>query len=168
MQQTGLRGQDPGFEPIYNEKSRVLILGTYPSPKSFETGFYYGHPQNRFWPLISTLCGTPCPKTKVDKIALLQDKNIALWDVLESCDIKGAADSSIKNPKPNPIHLILQSSPIEAVFCNGSAAHTLYKRYCKAMLSVPVVRVPSTSAANAACNLVCLLQQWAVVLPYLS
>ncbi len=168
MKQAETRGKQAGFAPIYNEKSRVLILGTYPSPKSFEFGFYYGHAQNRFWPLLAALCNTPCPCTREEKETLLFTHNIALWDVLERCTIQGAADSSIRNETPNNLPLVFNASPIEAVFCNGAAAHRLYQKHFKDLFSQTAHRMPSTSAANAACNLNCLLGHWAPLRAYVS
>ncbi len=168
MKTAQMRGDEVGFAPVYNEFSRVLILGSYPSPKSFETGFYYGHPQNRFWPLLAKLCGEACPKDKPEKVALLERHNIALWDVLETCLIRGAADSSIQKPKPNHLQQLFEHSQIEAVFCNGATAHRLYQKYCETECGRPAVRLPSTSAANAACGQDCLWRQWQVLKNHLS
>lgn len=107
------------LKPVYTKDSKILILGTIPSPKSRELGFYYGHPQNRFWKILSELLNEKFPEEKEEKIKLVNKYNIALWDVLESCDINGASDSSIKNPKPNNINKILKETNIKKIFVTG-------------------------------------------------
>lgn len=104
------------FEPIYNEHSKILMLGTMPSPKSREVGFYYGHPRNRFWKVVSDVCGEAYPETREDKITFALRNGIAVWDVLAGCDIKGADDSSIRNPQPNDMSRILECADIKAIF----------------------------------------------------
>ena len=155
------------FAPLVRPDSRILILGSYPSPLSFESGFYYGHPRNRFWPMIAALTGRPVPQTVDEKKQLLIDSHIALWDVLDSCEIKGAADASIRNPVVNPISSILADSRIQAVFFNGAKAAQLFARHC-APLPVPSFRMPSTSPANAAWNIERLKSEWSAILPYLK
>ena len=112
----------PGFAPVYTAASRALVLGSYPSPKSFAYGFYYGHPQNRFWSLMARLAGRAVPGTIEEKAALITESGLALWDSLESCTITGAADTSIADPVPNDIASLVAKTSIEAVFCNGAAA----------------------------------------------
>ncbi len=162
------RGDVKGFGPVYGSASRALILGSYPSPKSFEQGFYYGHPQNRFWPLLAALCGAPLPRSIPEKTQLMLSHNLALWDSLERCVITGASDSSIQDPVPNDIAGLLQKTKIEAVFCNGTASYTIYKKYCQAVTGLPALRLPSTSPANAACKLEGLLQAWAPLRAYME
>lgn len=116
------------LEPVFDSRSRVLVLGTMPSPKSREQGFYYAHPRNRFWTVLPALLGEPIPKSVSDRKALVLRRHIALWDVLKSCTITGAADSSIKDPVPNDLRPILSAAPIRAVFTTGGKAHTLYRR----------------------------------------
>lgn len=157
------RSGTPGFAPVYTASSRVLILGSYPSPKSFEYGFYYGHPQNRFWPLIARLFGTPPPQTISEKTALIKANKLALWDALESCTIIGAADASIENPVPNDIAGLIAKTNVNAVFCNGAASHKYYTKFCEKAAGIPAVRLPSTSPANAACGFERLLDEWRVV-----
>lgn len=136
------------FEPIHDGESRVLILGTMPSPKSRELMFYYGHPQNRFWRILPDLFAEPPLVTIEQKVLFLHEHHIALWDVLASCEIKGADDSSIRNPIPNDLKRIFSASPIRAVFTNGQKASACYRRYFRETFSVPHISLPSTSPAN--------------------
>ena len=107
------------FGPFYDKDSKVLILGSIPSPKSREQGFYYGHPRNRFWPVLAALFGERIPRTVPERKDFLTRHNIALWDVLASCDIKGADDGSIRNPEANDMRLITESADIRAIFTTG-------------------------------------------------
>jgi len=154
------------FAPIYNEHSRALILGTWPSPKSREMSFYYGHPQNRFWPLIAFLTGEPNPEREdtAAKKRIILSHGLALWDTLESCTITGAADASIKNAVPNDIAALLKKAPIEAVFCNGATAYRIYTKLIEPSCGLPAVKLPSTSPANAACSAEALRAQWGAAL----
>lgn len=136
------------FAPVFNQHSRILILGTIPSPKSREQGFYYGHPRNRFWKVISELFQEPFPETKENKIALCLKHKIAIWDVLSSCEIDGASDSSIKNPIPNDLKKILDIAPIEAIYTTGTKATKLYQTYCYPKTGIVAKMLPSTSPAN--------------------
>lgn len=141
------------IEPVYNKNSRVLLLGTMPSPKSRETGFFYGHPQNRFWKVLALLFDEPTPETIEEKRDLCLRHRIALWDVLSSCDIEGASDASIKNAKPNDLAQILNAAPIQAVFTTGTKAGQLYKKLCEPVTSIPCTVLPSTSPANSRVSL---------------
>lgn len=136
------------LEPVFDGNSQILILGTMPSPKSREAGFYYSHPQNRFWRIVSDLYGFPLPRTSEEKRAVLLSCRIALWDVLRSCSIKGADDGSIRDPVPNDIAGLLAKTRIRAVFTTGAKAHALYHRLCEPKTGVPAVALPSTSPAN--------------------
>jgi len=136
------------FDPVYDANSQVLILGTIPSPKSREYGFYYGHPQNRFWRIISDVLREPFPNTIEEKKNLLLSHHIALWDVLASCDITGAKDSSIKNAVANDFGEILSGSCIAAIFTTGMKATKLYQQLCYPKTNVPTTYLPSTSPAN--------------------
>ena len=138
------------FDPVWSKSSRAIILGTWPSPKSRQQGFYYGHPQNRFWPLLARLTQSPVPTTIEEKKALILQNDLALWDVLESCTITGAADSSIKNPVPVALAELVQKTSIEAVLCNGAKAFDLYSRFLQKETGIKAVKLPSTSPANAA------------------
>lgn len=155
------------LKPVFNERSRVLLLGTMPSPKSRETGFYYNHPQNRFWKVISTLFEEKLPETNDQKRALVLKHKIALWDVLASCTIEGAKDVSIANCVPNNIGLITGKAQIKAIFCTGAKAAELYARYCESVTGISAIRLPSTSPANAAFSLDDLIDAYRVILSYL-
>lgn len=162
------RGQEKGFAPVYDKKSRVLILGSYPSPKSFAYGFYYGHPQNRFWPLLARLLKVAVPISIEEKKKILLQYYIALWDSLESCDILGASDISIKNPVPNDIDSLVKNSQINHVFCNGAAAYQYYTKLCEKSVGIKAIKLPSTSPANAAFSMDKLLQEWQPLVQSLS
>lgn len=155
------------FQPLYNEASRILLLGSFPSVKSREQQFYYGHPQNRFWRLMATLLKEEIPSTIDDKKQMLLSHHIALWDVIWQCDINGSSDASITNVIPNDISLITKKCPIQAIFTNGTKAHDLYKKWVYPHNSIPDIKLPSTSPANAACNLEKLTEQWQCILDYL-
>lgn len=148
------------FEPIYDENSEILILGTFPSVKSREQNFYYGHPQNRFWKLIARLTGEETPETVEEKIQLLLKNRIAVWDVISSCDIIGSSDSSIKNVVPADIGKLLSESRITKIFANGDKAARLYRKYCQKETGRRIVRLPSTSPANAIFSLDRLEDSW--------
>lgn len=134
------------FPPVFDRHSKVLILGTIPSPKSRELGFYYMHPQNRFWKMLCAVLNENIPSDTEGRKRLCLRYGIALWDVLESCDISGAEDSSIKNAVPNDLRLIIDNCPICAVFTTGKKAHALYGKYFPDLM--PDVCLPSTSPAN--------------------
>lgn len=155
------------FQPIYNQKSRILILGTMPSPKSREVGFYYGHPRNRFWKVVSDVCGEALPISKKDKIDFALRNKIAVWDVLAGCEIKGAEDSSIRNPVPNDMKRILENSEVQAIFTTGTKAAQLYKKYCYKETGIEAVRLPSTSPANYRMSYEELYNAYTVIRKYL-
>lgn len=148
------------IEPVFDGCSRVLVLGTMPSPKSREVGFYYGHPQNRFWRVMGALFNEPLPATNQERTALLLRHHVALWDVLASCDIKGASDASIANAVPNDLSRILDAAPIEQVFCTGATSARLYAKLCEPQTGIPAVKLPSTSPANAAWSLPRLIEAY--------
>ena len=148
--------------PVYDEASRVLILGSFPSVRSREEGFFYGHPQNRFWRVLAAVRNAPVPATTKEKTEFLLREHIALWDVIASCEIEGSADSSIRNAVPNNLSRILQAAPVAAVFTNGKTADRLYDRYF-GKLPIPKTCLPSTSPANAACSLPRLIEAWRVI-----
>ena len=132
------------FAPVYGPQSRALILGSWPSPKSWEMGFYYGHPQNRFWPLLAALTGEPAPRREdiEAKRGIILRHGLALWDVLASCTIQGASDASIRDAVPEDIAALLTRAPIRAVFCNGAQAHRLYVRYMQPTGGAPAQHQP--------------------------
>ncbi|MBU4440335.1 MAG: DNA-deoxyinosine glycosylase [Acetobacterium sp.] len=148
------------IEPVYDKKSKILILGTFPSVKSRESGFYYQHPQNRFWKVISALAGEPIPGTIEEEKTLLLEKHIAVWDVIYSCDINGSSDSSIKNVVPNDIRALLDKTDIKTIYANGGKAFELYNRYCYEMTDKAIIKLPSTSPANASYSLERLIMCW--------
>lgn len=152
------------FEPVYDKDSEILILGTLPSVKSRENNFYYGHKQNRFWKVLATLLKEPVPDTIEEKKAMLLAHRIALWDVIQSCDIKGSSDSSIKNVQPTDIGMILEKTNITRIYANGNKAGQLYKRYQFPVTGREAMVLPSTSPANAAWSLERLCETWHVIL----
>lgn len=157
------------IEPVFDEKSQVLMLGTIPSPKSREQGFYYGHPQNRFWKVLAAVLDTEVPQTIPKKKQLLLTHHIALWDVLASCTIAGASDASIRDPKPNDIAQLCTAAPIKKIFCTGAKATQLYRKLCEPEVHLPCEQLPSTSPANAAMKLPDLVEIYrAALLPYLN
>lgn len=141
--------------PIFNEQSKILILGSFPSVKSRENLFYYGHPQNRFWKILHSLSGEFCGETPQEKTAFLLKHGIALWDVIAECEIEGSSDSSIKNPLPADISVVLKRASIEKVLLNGKKAYQLFLKFNPA-IGIESVCLPSTSPANAMFD----LQPW--------
>ena len=156
------------FGPLYDENSRILILGSFPSVKSREANFFYGHPQNRFWKVIAALTQQPVPQTIDEKKALLHGSHIALWDTIWQCDIIGSSDSSIRNVIPTDLSVILDHAPVRQIFCNGAASANLFRKYQEGTLGRTAVRLPSTSPANAACSLDRLIELWQDVKDALS
>lgn len=148
------------FEPVYDAKSDILILGTFASVKSREQNFYYGHPQNRFWKVIAGLFKEDIPQTTGDKKALLLKHGIAVWDVVAECDIYGSSDNSITDVIPADISIILDHSPIRKIFANGAKAYELYMKYTYPSVKKDIVKLPSTSPANAVYNMERLLNEW--------
>ena len=148
------------FPPLYNEKSRVLILGSFPSVKSREQMFFYGHPQNRFWRVVAEVFGEKAPETIEEKKAFVLRNNLALWDVLASCEITGSSDSSIKNATANDISPILAGADIKEIFVNGKTAEKYYNKYIKPDIGRDATVLPSTSPANAAWSFECLVEAW--------
>ena len=152
------------FEPVYDKDSEILILGTLPSVKSRENNFYYGHKQNRFWKVLATLLKEPVPETIEEKKAMLLAHRVALWDVIQSCDIKGSSDSSIKNVQPTDIGMILEKTNVTQIYANGNKAGQLYKRYPFPVTGIEATVLPSTSPANAAWSLARLCEAWKTIL----
>lgn len=147
------------FEPIAAQNSRVLILGSFPSVKSREIQFYYGHKQNRFWKVLAYICDCAVPQTTEEKREMLYQNKIALWDVLESCEIEGSADASIRHLVVHDIAGLIADTEIAAVLFNGKTAYQLYQKY-GTPLTVPTKALPSTSPANAAFSLEKLCDIW--------
>lgn len=136
------------LEPVYDKESRVLILGSMPSIKSREVGFYYGHPKNRFWSTLEKVYGMKIGGSKEEKVEFLTQHHIALFDVLKSCDINSSKDASIRNPVPNNFTKILENSKITAIFTTGRKAYNLYKKYCYPETKIEAISLPSTSPCN--------------------
>lgn len=152
------------FGPVYDACSRILILGSFPSVRSREACFYYGHPQNRFWPLMADLLNSPVPVQTEDKRHLMLNHAIALWDCIESCDILGSSDSSIRNVVPVDIQKVLKVADIQCIFANGATSARIYKRYLEPITGRAIVTLPSTSPANAAWNMARLREAWLQIL----
>lgn len=148
------------FEPVYDERSKILILGSLPSVKSREQGFYYGHPQNRFWRVLAAVLSCQVPETIGEKKKMLLVHRIALWDVIESCDIRGSSDSSIKNVVPADIGAVLEKTQIGRIYANGRKSESLYNKYIFPKTKTEITVLPSTSPANAACSLGKLAEVW--------
>lgn len=152
------------FEPVFDQDSKILILGTFPSVKSREQQFYYGHPQNRFWKVLAALTGYDVPTSIADKKQLLLENNIAVWDVIQSCDIIGSSDTSIKNVIPADISRLVHSSRIQTIYGNGAKACQLYDKYILSKTGMPIHKLPSTSPANASFSLEKLIKSWSDIL----
>lgn len=148
------------FEPVFDCNSEILILGSFPSVKSREQQFYYGHPRNRFWKVLAACYLEEAPVTIEEKKRFLLEHHIALWDVIAECDIEGSSDSSIRNVIPNEMERILKAANIKAIYANGDKAYKLFLKYCKQEGQPMVYKLPSTSPANAACNLEKLITCW--------
>ena len=153
------------FGPLFSPDSRVLILGSFPSVKSREQNFFYGHPRNRFWKVVAALFGQEPPQTIPEKRELILSHGLALWDSIASCVITGSSDASIREVKPNDLRIILDHAPIERIYCNGRKSHEMYEKYILPALSREASCLPSTSPANAAWSLEKLIAAWSVILP---
>ncbi len=154
--------------PLYDKDSKILILGSFPSVKSREGHFFYNHPQNRFWKVMAAVTGSEVPVTIPEKREFLLSHNIALWDVLHSCTIKGSSDTSIKNPVPNDLSPILRAAPIRQIFCNGTTSYRYFQKFQEKELGIKAICLPSTSPANAAFTLPRLIESWSVIADYLD
>lgn len=157
------------IDPVYSSDSKILILGSFPSVKSRESQFFYAHPQNRFWKVLTALYA-PDGGVELDTVDkkrefLLMNK-IAVWDVIQSCEITGSSDSSIKNVKVNDLKRILSAADIKAIFSNGATSYNLYMKYCADKLGRPSLKLPSTSPANAAYSLERLIEAWSAIKDY--
>ena len=153
------------FPPLYDERSEALILGSFPSVKSRENMFFYGHPQNRFWKLLALLCGEEVPVTIEKKTDLVLSRHLALWDSIRSCTITGSSDSSVRDVVPNDLSVIIDNSSVSRVFCNGALSYNMYMKYSFPATGIRAVKLPSTSPANAAYSLERLAKAWEIILP---
>jgi len=151
------------FPPTWDVNSEVLILGSFPSVRSRETGYFYGHPQNRFWRVLALLYGEPVPVGNEARQAFLLRNRIAAWDVIASCEIVGSSDSSIRNAVPNDLLPILEGAEIRQIYCNGQTSFRLYNRFLLPQINREAVCLPSTSPANAAWNLERLADAWSAI-----
>ena len=153
------------FPPIYSSHSKVLILGSFPSVKSREISFYYGHKMNRFWKVLSNIFQEEEPIGNQDRTKFILQHDLALWDVIESCEIQGSSDSSIKEVKVNDILNLVKNSRVKLIICNGAKAYNLFLKYIE-NVNIKVIKLPSTSPANAACRLEQLNEDYKVILNY--
>ena len=163
-----LKRQNHEFPPVYDENSEILILGSFPSVKSREMQFFYGHPQNRFWKVMAQVLHENVPQTIPEKKEMLLRHHIALWDVIASCDIAGSSDSSIRNVVPNDLGYIISRSRITKIYANGAKSKQLYDKYLSKQLGIEAVQLPSTSPANAAYSVERLLEYWKNVILLLA
>ena len=155
------------IQPVYDKNSKILILGSFPSVKSRKEEFFYAHPQNRFWKVLSEIFNEPLPQTIQEKKAFLLNNNIAVWDVIESCNIENSSDSSIKSVTPNDISKIIKESQIATIFTNGSKSYELYNKYTRDSVNIQAIPLPSTSPANAKCKLEDLYTKWNIIKKYI-
>ena len=151
------------FSPVYDDSSEILILGSLPSVKSRENAFYYGHPQNRFWRVLAEIYGMDVPNTAEEKTSFLLTNHIALWDVIQSCDIRGSSDSSIRNVVPTDLSRIIKVANIRHIYANGKTAAGLYQKYQRPLTGIEIVPLPSTSPANAVWTLERLCEAWGII-----
>ena len=164
MKNTELRLITHPLPPVFDEHSRILILGSFPSVKTREMGFFYGHPQNRYWKVLTALYGDDFPETVEERKNFLLRHHIAAWDVIYSCEIRGSSDASIRNVTPTDLTLILDHAPVKKIFVNGKTAEKMYRKYTEERIGRPAVCLPSTSPANAAWSLERLIDAWSVIL----
>lgn len=155
------------LEPLFDRRSRILVLGSLPSPKSREASFYYANPQNRFWPVMAEVLGEELPVANDARSGMLLRHGVALWDVIERCEIAGASDASVRNAVPNDLTRILDVAPIKAIFATGGTAARLYRQLIEPSLGRPIVQLPSTSPANARWRLPQLVDAYAQIRAYL-
>lgn len=151
------------IEPVYDRNSRILILGSFPSVRSRETAFFYGHPRNRFWKVLAAVLGAAVPETVAQKRQLLLTHGIALWDVIATCEVTGSADSSIRNVVPNDLTPILSTGQIRRIYLNGKTARQYYDRYLRDTVKLEAICLPSTSPANASWSPERLVDAWRVI-----
>lgn len=155
------------IDPVYDENSKVLILGSFPSVKSREQQFFYGHKQNRFWRVMAQVLDCPVPQDIPQKRSMLLEHHVAVWDVIASCEITGSSDASIRDVEPNDLSRILSCADITAIFTNGGKAHELYQRYIYPINGRQAHKLPSTSPANAGYSLERLMEAWIEIRIYL-
>ena len=154
------------FDPVFNADSKILILGSFPSVKSRENNFFYGHPQNRFWKVMANVLDWEVPSTIEEKKTMLLSNQVAVWDVIASCSIQGSSDTSIKDVVVNDFSKILENSKVERIYVNGGKAYELYHKYAEKVTGIKAVKLPSTSPANAAWSLEKLTKIWKETIEY--
>lgn len=151
------------IKPVYDENSKILILGSFPSVKSREEMFFYGHSRNRFWKVVSAVYACETPKTTAEKRDFLLNKGIAVWDVIACCDIQGSSDTTIKNVVPNDLTLIIDKADIKKIFVNGKTAEKYYSKYIRDTIHRDAICLPSTSPANAIWSTERLIEAWSII-----
>ena len=156
------------FPPLFDPECEILILGSVPSPKSREQAFYYGHPQNRFWKVLAAVFHAPIPQNTEEKRELALSHHIALWDSIEECDIRGASDSSIRNPVPTDIPSLLAKTKVTRIYATGATAYKYYQLLNYPRTGIEAVRLPSTSPANCAVSFDELVTAYSVITEHLS
>ena len=154
--------------PVYDANSRILVLGSFPSVKSREQQFFYGHKQNRFWKVLAGILGCEVPQTIEEKKAMLLANHIAVWDVIAECDIIGSSDSSISNVTPTDLSRVLSTAPIRQIYANGATAAKLYHKYQEKITGRDIITLPSTSPANAAFSMERLAENWNCIFVHLT
>lgn len=152
------------IDPVYDNNSKILILGSFPSVKSREQQFFYGHKQNRFWRVMAQVLDCAVPEDITQKRDMLLTHHVALWDVIASCEITGSSDASIRDVRPNDLSQIMSQADIRAIYANGSKAYQLYQKYIYPVNGREVKLLPSTSPANAGYSLERLVEAWSVIL----
>lgn len=150
------------IDPVYSPESKILILGSFPSVKSREAGFYYAHPTNRFWKILAALFNTELPDIESRKSFLLSH-GIALWDTIGRCTIKGSSDSSIEDAVPNDIASLINTTNIHTIILNGNKSRDMFRKYLSDYIEADVITLPSTSAANASYSLPELIDAWSII-----
>ncbi|NLL91163.1 MAG: DNA-deoxyinosine glycosylase [Ruminococcaceae bacterium] len=154
------------LSPLFQADSKILILGSFPSVKTREYGFFYGHPQNRFWPLLERIFDVKLSRDIEERRAFLLERRIALYDVIYRCDIIGSSDASIKNIIPSDLSPVFDKADIKRVFCNGGTSHRYYKKYQEQKTGFKALKLPSTSPANARFSMDDLYNQWKIIKEY--
>lgn len=150
--------------PLFDGNSKTLILGSFPSVKSREAMFFYGHPQNRFWTVVAAVIGCPKPETVEEKKKMILSNHLAMWDVIASCEIEGSADSTIRNVTANDLSVILENSRVDRIIVNGKTAEKYYNKYTYPQTGIKAICLPSTSPANAAWSIERLVEEWKIIL----
>lgn len=156
------------FSPVIDEKSKVLILGSIPGSRSLQMQEYYAHPQNVFWKIMFTILKEEYPSNYSQKLMILKKHNIALWDVIDSCERKGSLDSEIKNETNNDVLKLLKKHPnLEVIFCNGQKAYKNVLKIIGYQTHIPIEVLPSTSPLHTV-SFAQKLEKWQIINQYLT